>query len=164
MKKSSAVGATNCYLLSRLFFSKIVKRKFGAKMEQWNTQFFLGTLIGVAAPSVVHVQAGLVLEKLVADHSSGVDIFTLKNLGMLGLVALLASLPILVRWALARYEARKAGLVVDDDHSEEPDPIIEPLDPTGIIIPPERQHILSRSHSHAHLPKDHTTSSSSLDH
>ncbi|KAG0239137.1 hypothetical protein BGW41_007908 [Actinomortierella wolfii] len=198
---ASAVGATNCYLLSRLFFSKVVKRKFGVKMEQWYMQlerhrnnllsyiillrlapfppnwfvnicsphlhvplwpeFFLGTLIGVAAPSVVHVQAGLVLEKLVADHSSGVDIFTLKNLGMLGLVALLASLPIFVRWALAKYEAKKVGLVVDDDHSEEPDPIAEPLDPTGLIIPPERQHILSRSHSHAHLPKDHPTPSTS---
>ncbi|KAF9578755.1 hypothetical protein BGW38_005294, partial [Lunasporangiospora selenospora] len=35
---ASAIGATNCYLLSRLFFSKLVKRKFGDRMEKWNTQ------------------------------------------------------------------------------------------------------------------------------
>ncbi|KAG0365837.1 snare associated Golgi protein-domain-containing protein [Gamsiella multidivaricata] len=197
---ASAVGATNCYLLSRLFFSKLVKRKFGDRMEKWNTQlqrhrnnllsyiillrlapfppnwfvnicsphlnvplwpeFFLGTLIGVAAPSVVHVQAGLVLEKLVEDHSSGVNIFTLKNIAMLGAVALLAALPVLIRWVLARYEARKVGLDVDallaqQEEGEggtgvdagERDPILEPLDPTGVIISPENQHFLRRSSS-----------------
>ncbi|OAQ21990.1 hypothetical protein K457DRAFT_1371611 [Linnemannia elongata AG-77] len=67
-------------------------------------EFFLGTLIGVSAPSVVHVQAGMVLEKLVEDHSSGVDVLTLKNFLMLGAVALLAALPVLIRWVLARHE------------------------------------------------------------
>ncbi|KAG0046448.1 hypothetical protein BGZ83_008388 [Gryganskiella cystojenkinii] len=219
---ASAIGATNCYLLSRLFFSKLVKRKFGDRMEKWNRQlakhrnnlisyiillrlapfppnwfvnicsphlnvplwpeFFIGTLIGVTAPSVVHVQAGMVLEKLVEDHSSGVNVFTLKNVLMLGAVACLAALPVLIRWALARYEAKKVGLLPDDDEQEgerdgllghqddenreddlqggdggrsleegryrqqgnteeESDPIMEPLDPTGLIIPPENQHI-----------------------
>ncbi|KAG0023776.1 Transmembrane protein 41B [Entomortierella chlamydospora] len=192
---ASAVGATNCYLLSRLFFSKLVKRKFGERMEKWNTQlekhrndlisyiillrlapfppnwfvnicsphlhvplwpeFFIGTLIGVTAPSVVHVQAGMVLEKLVEDHTSGVDIFTLKNIGMLVAVALLAALPVLIRWILARREARKVGIHVDAlGHEEEGEinpndlnPILEPLDPTGLIISPERQHFLRRSSS-----------------
>ncbi|KAF9169699.1 hypothetical protein BGX20_009943 [Mortierella sp. AD010] len=192
---ASAVGATNCYLLSRLFFSKLVKRKFGERMEKWNTQlekhrndlisyiillrlapfppnwfvnicsphlhvplwpeFFIGTLIGVTAPSVVHVQAGMVLEKLVEDHTSGVDIFTLKNIGMLVAVALLAALPVLIRWILARREARKVGIHVDAlEHEEEGEfnpndlnPILEPLDPTGLIISPERQHFLRRSSS-----------------
>ncbi|KAG0039582.1 Transmembrane protein 41B [Podila clonocystis] len=191
---ASAVGATNCYLLSCHFFSKLVKRKFGDRMEKWNTQlerhrnnlmsyiillrlapfppnwfvnicsphlhvplwpeFFLGTLIGVTAPSVVHVQAGSVLEKLVEDHSSGVSVFTLKNMLMLGAVALLAALPVLIRWALARYEARKVGIFVGSEDEERAalldenvetretttDPILEPLDPTGVIIPPESQH------------------------
>ncbi|KAF9547584.1 hypothetical protein EC957_008240 [Mortierella hygrophila] len=195
---ASAIGATNCYLLSRMFFSKLVKRKFGDRMEKWNTQlerhrnnlmsyiillrlapfppnwfvnicsphlnvplwpeFFLGTLIGVSAPSVVHVQAGMVLEKLVEDHSSGVDVLTLKNFLMLGAVALLAALPVLIRWVLARHEAKKVGIDVDAlDREEEggpvhtsianEDPIMEPLDPTGVIIPPERQHFLRRSSS-----------------
>ncbi|KAG0331306.1 Transmembrane protein 41B [Podila horticola] len=191
---ASAVGATNCYLLSRLFFSKLVKRKFGDRMEKWNTQlerhrnnlmsyiillrlapfppnwfvnicsphlhvplwpeFFLGTLIGVTAPSVVHVQAGSVLEKLVEDHSSGVNVFTLKNMLMLGAVALLAALPVVIRWVLARHEARKVGIVVGSEDEERAallgenvetsetttDPIMEPLDPTGVIIPRESQH------------------------
>ncbi|KAF9138414.1 hypothetical protein BGX30_009198 [Mortierella sp. GBA39] len=195
---ASAIGATNCYLLSRMFFSKLVKRKFGDRMEKWNTQlerhrnnlmsyiillrlapfppnwfvnicsphlnvplwpeFFLGTLIGVSAPSVVHVQAGMVLEKLVEDHSSGVDVFTLKNFLMLGAVALLAALPVLIRWVLARHEAKKVGIDVDALDQEEEggpvhtlianeDPIMEPLDPTGVIIPPERQHFLRRTSS-----------------
>ncbi|KAF9208564.1 hypothetical protein BGZ49_008431 [Haplosporangium sp. Z 27] len=193
---ASAVGATNCYLLSRLFFSKLVKRKFGDRMEKWNTQlekhrndlmsyiillrlapfppnwfvnicsphlhvplwpeFFIGTLIGVTAPSVVHVQAGMVLEKLVEDHSSGVNIFTLKNIGMLAAVALLAALPVLIRWILARREARKVGIHVDTlleqeeegtFDSNETDPILEPLDPTGLIISPEHQRFLRRSSS-----------------
>ncbi|KAF9195148.1 hypothetical protein BGZ51_004575 [Haplosporangium sp. Z 767] len=196
---ASAVGATNCYLLSRLFFSKLVKRKFGERMEKWNTQlerhrnnlmsyiillrlapfppnwfvnicsphlrvplwpeFFLGTLIGVTAPSVVHVQAGSVLEKLVEDHSSGVNVFTLKNVAMLGAVAILAALPVLIRWVLARYEAKKVGIDVDalDQEEEggvardaisEVDPILEPLDPTGVIIRPENQRFLRRSSSY----------------
>ncbi|KAF9150104.1 Transmembrane protein 41B [Linnemannia schmuckeri] len=195
---ASAIGATNCYLLSRMFFSKLVKRKFGDRMEKWNTQlqrhrnnlmsyiillrlapfppnwfvnicsphlnvplwpeFFLGTLIGVSAPSVVHVQAGMVLEKLVEDHSSGVDVFTWKNFLMLGAVALLAALPVLIRWVLARYEAKKVGIDIDALDQEEEggpvhasianeDPILEPLDPTGVIIPPERQHFLRRTSS-----------------
>ncbi|KAF8962938.1 Transmembrane protein 41B [Entomortierella lignicola] len=193
---ASAVGATNCYLLSRLFFSKLVKRKFGDRMEKWNTQlekhrndlmsyiillrlapfppnwfvnicsphlhvplwpeFFIGTLIGVTAPSVVHVQAGMVLEKLVEDHSSGVNIFTLKNIGMLAAVALLAALPVLIRWILARREARKVGIHVDTlleqeeegtFDSNDTDPILEPLDPTGLIISPEHQRFLRRSSS-----------------
>ncbi|KAF9935233.1 hypothetical protein FBU30_006318 [Linnemannia zychae] len=195
---ASAIGATNCYLLSRMFFSKMVKRKFGERMEKWNTQlqrhrnnlisyiillrlapfppnwfvnicsphlnvplwpeFFLGTLIGVSAPSVVHVQAGSVLEKLVEDHSSGVNVFTLKNLLMLGAVAVLAALPVLIRWVLARYEAKKVGIDVDALDQEEAggpihistandDPILEPLDPTGVIISPERQRFLRRSSS-----------------
>ncbi|KAK3808988.1 MAG: snare associated Golgi protein-domain-containing protein [Linnemannia gamsii] len=192
---ASAIGATNCYLLSRMFFSKLVKRKFGDRMEKWSTQlqrhrnnlmsyiillrlapfppnwfvnicsphlnvplwpeFFLGTLIGVSAPSVVHVQAGSVLEKLVEDHSSGVDVLTLKNFLMLGAVALLATMPVVIRWALARHEAKKVGIDVDALDQEEEggpvhtsianeDPILEPLDPTGVIIPPERQHFLRR--------------------
>jgi len=140
-------------------------------------EFFIGTLIGVTAPSVVHVQAGMVLEKLVEDHSSGVDVFTLKNVLMLGAVACLAALPVLIRWALARYEAKKVGLLPDQDdqggegeqdgllaheettngdpsttgesarfleegrYRQEQDPIQEPLDPTGLIISPEHQHI-----------------------
>ncbi|KAF9129981.1 hypothetical protein BGW39_003586 [Mortierella sp. 14UC] len=209
---ASAIGATNCYLLSRMFFSKLVKRKFGDRMEKWNTQlqrhrnnlmsyiillrlapfppnwfvnicsphlnvplwpeFFLGTLIGVSAPSVVHVQAGSVLEKLVEDHSSGVDVLTLKNFLMLGAVALLAAIPVVIRWVLARHEAKKVGIDVDALDQEEEggpmhtstaneDPILEPLDPTGIIIPPERQHFLRRlssvsksdQPSHAHSPQ-----------
>ncbi|KAF9423950.1 hypothetical protein BGZ94_008119 [Podila epigama] len=193
---ASAVGATNCYLLSQHFFSKLVRRKFGDRMDKWNTQlerhrnnllsyiillrlapfppnwftnicaphlhvplwpeFFLGTLIGVTAPSVVHIQAGSVLEKLVEDHSSGVSIFTLKNILMLGAVALLATLPVVIRWALARHEARKVGIVVGSEDEERAgllagqlgietresttDPILEPLDPTGVIIPVESQH------------------------
>ncbi|GJJ78225.1 hypothetical protein EMPS_10584 [Entomortierella parvispora] len=212
---ASAIGATNCYLLSRMFFSKLVKRKFGDRMEKWNRQlekhrnnlisyiillrlapfppnwfvnicsphlnvplwpeFFIGTLIGVTAPSVVHVQAGMVLEKLVEDHSSGVDVFTLKNVLMLGAVACLAALPVLIRWLLARYEAKKLGILPEHEDQggegerdgllayeetngdlsttaarlleegrvqpEEQDPIMEPLDPTGLIIAPEHQHI-----------------------
>ncbi|KAF9346878.1 hypothetical protein BGX34_003553 [Mortierella sp. NVP85] len=194
---ASAVGAANCYLLSRLFFSKLVKRKFGERMEKWNTQlqrhrnnllsyiillrlapfppnwfvnicsphlsvplwpeFFVGTLIGVTAPSVVHVQAGMVLENLVEEHSSGVDVFTLKNIAMLGAVAVLALLPVLIRWALARHEAKKVGIDVDAMDRElgegrvsdsEIDPILEPLDPTGVIISPDRQHFLRRSSSY----------------
>ncbi|KAG0213129.1 Transmembrane protein 41B [Mortierella sp. GBA30] len=204
---ASAVGATNCYLLSRLFFSKLVKRKFGERMEKWNTQlerhrnnlmsyiillrlapfppnwfvnicsphlhvplwpeFFIGTLIGVTAPSVVHVQAGSVLEKLVEDHSSGVNVFTLKNVAMLVAVALLAALPVLIRWILARYEAKKVGIDVDAlDHEVDGglsrdevsgiDPILEPLDPTGVIIPPENQRFLRRSSSYSR--GDHSNS------
>lgn len=203
---ASAIGATNCYLLSRMFFSKLVKRKFGDRMEKWNTQlqrhrnnlmsyiillrlapfppnwfvnicsphlnvplwpeFFLGTLIGVSAPSVVHVQAGMVLEKLVEDHSSGVDVLTLKNFLMLGAVALLAALPVLIRWVLARHEAKKVGIDVDALDQEEEggpvhtsvaneDPIMEPLDPTGVIIPPERQHFLRRASSVSIIKTDH---------
>ncbi|KAF9215051.1 hypothetical protein BGZ59_002415 [Podila verticillata] len=207
---ASAVGATNCYLLSRHFFSKLVKRKFGDRMEKWNTQlerhrnnlmsyiillrlapfppnwfvnicsphlhvplwpeFFLGTLIGVTAPSVVHVQAGSVLEKLVEDHSSGVNVFTLKNVLMLGAVALLAALPVLIRWVLARHEARKVGIVVGSEDEERAallgdenaetsetttDPILEPLDPTGVIIPAESQHF--------HRPRSQRTLSTSQD-
>ncbi|KAF9580369.1 Transmembrane protein 41B, partial [Lunasporangiospora selenospora] len=126
-------------------------------------EFFIGTLIGVTAPSVVHVQAGMVLEQLVEDHSSGVSIFTLKNLLMLGVVAVLAALPVLIRWMLARHEARKVGIDVDHvcDEEEglagvcevsEADPILEPLDPTGVIIPPERQRkLLRRSSSYSPL-------------
>ncbi|KAG0308679.1 Transmembrane protein 41B [Dissophora globulifera] len=194
---ASAVGATNCYLLSRFFFHKLVRRKFGDRMDKWNTQlerhrsnlmsyiillrlapfppnwfvnicsphlnvplwpeFVIGTLIGVTAPSVVHVQAGLVLEKLVEDHSSGVNIFTLKNILMLVAVALLAALPVVIRWFLARHEAKKVGLDPDallrqeEDGLPSPaidqDPILEPLDPTGLIISPENQHFLRRSGS-----------------
>ncbi|KAF9353338.1 hypothetical protein BGX26_008887 [Mortierella sp. AD094] len=203
---ASAVGATNCYLLSRLFFSKLVKRKFGERMEKWNTQlerhrndlmsyiillrlapfppnwfvnicsphlhvplwpeFFIGTLIGVTAPSVVHVQAGMVLEKLVEDHSSGVNIFTLKNIGMLVAVALLAALPVLIRWILARREARKVGIHVGAlEHEEEGtidsddlDPILEPFDPTGLIISPEHQRFLKRSSSSFSRTEQHPQS------
>ncbi|KAF9896317.1 hypothetical protein BX616_007690, partial [Lobosporangium transversale] len=187
------------------FFSKLVKRKFGERMDKWNTQlerhrnnlmsyiillrlapfppnwfvnicsphlgvplwpeFFIGTLIGVTAPSVVHVQAGMVLEKLVEDHSSGVNIFTFKNIAMLVAVAALAALPVLIRWVLARYEAKKVGIDVDalDQEEEgrvsrasisETDPILEPLDPTGVIIPPENQHFLRKTLSHT-LPGHH---------
>ncbi|KAF9098204.1 hypothetical protein BGX23_006808 [Mortierella sp. AD031] len=211
---ASAIGATNCYLLSRMFFSKLVKRKFGDRMEKWNTQlqrhrnnlmsyiillrlapfppnwfvnicsphlnvplwpeFFIGTLIGVTAPSVVHVQAGSVLEKLVEDHSSGVDVLTLKNFLMLGAVALLAALPVLIRWVLARYEAKKVGIDVDALDQEEEggpihtstaneDPILEPLDPTGVIIPPERQHFLRRSSSVSKSDQQQHQSQSHLD-
>ncbi|KAF8932924.1 snare associated Golgi protein-domain-containing protein [Dissophora ornata] len=193
---ASTVGATNCYLLSRFFFSKLVKRRFGDRMEKWNTQlerhrsnlvsyiiilrlapfppnwfvnicsphlnvplwpeFIIGTLIGVTATSVVHVQAGLMLEKLVEDHSSGANVFTLKNILMLGAVAVLAALPVVIRWVLARYEARKVGIDVDALLNQEEegviaadqDPIMEPLDPTGVIIPPENQHFLRRSSSY----------------
>ncbi|KAF9112294.1 Transmembrane protein 41B [Mortierella sp. AM989] len=194
--------------VDELFFSKLVKRKFGDRMEKWNTQlerhrndlmsyiillrlapfppnwfinicsphlhvplwpeFFIGTLIGVTAPSVVHVQAGMVLEKLVEDHSSGVNIFTLKNIGMLVAVALLAALPVLIRWILARREARKVGINVDAlDHEEEGtidtndlDPILEPLDPTGLIISPEHQHFLKRSSSFSRTEQHHPQSHS----
>ncbi|KAF9438729.1 Transmembrane protein 41B [Entomortierella beljakovae] len=199
---ASSIGATNCYLLSRHFFSNLVKRKFGDRMLKWNTQlerhrndlmsyiillrlapfppnwfvnicsphlnvplwpeFFIGTLIGVTAPSVVHVQAGMVLEKLVEDHSSGVNIFTLKNIGMLAAVAALAALPVLIRWALAKREARKAKLVIESMNNEEgdydtldDDPILEPLDPTGLIISPEHQHFLKRSSSSSFIRTDH---------
>ncbi|KAF9984405.1 hypothetical protein BGZ65_000463, partial [Modicella reniformis] len=157
---ASAVGAANCYLLSRLFFSELVQRKFGERMEKWNNQlqrhrenllsyvillrlapfppnwfvnmcaphlnvplwpeFFIGTLVGVAAPSVVHVQTGMLLENLVEEHSSGVSIFSLKNVAMLLAVAVLATLPVAIRWALARHEAKKVGINVDAlDQGEE---------------------------------------------
>lgn len=204
---ASAVGAANCYLLSRLFFSKLVKRKFGERMEKWNTQlqrhrnnllsyiillrlapfppnwfvnlcsphlnvplwpeFFIGTWIGVTAPSVVHVQTGMVLEKLVEEHSSGADIFSLKNVAMLAAVGVLAVLPVVIRWALARHEAKKVGIDVDGLDQREPseagglsdgeiDPILEPLDPTGVIIPPDRQHFLRRSSSYTSRPESRT--------
>jgi len=99
----------------------------------------------------------MVLEKLVEEHSSGVDVFTLKNIAMLGAVAVFAVLPVLIRWALARHEARKVGIDVDAMDREpgegrvsdsEVDPILEPLDPTGVIISPDRQHFLRRSSSY----------------
>lgn len=108
----------------------------------------------------------MVLEKLVEDHSSGVDVLTLKNFLMLGAVALLAALPVVIRWVLARHEAKKVGIDVDAMDREEEggpvhasianeDPIMEPLDPTGVIIPPERQHFLRRSSSTSLNKTDH---------
>ncbi|KAF9390522.1 hypothetical protein CPC16_005049 [Podila verticillata] len=89
---------------------------------------------------------------------------------MLGAVALLAALPVLIRWVLARHEARKVGIVVGSEDEERAallgdenaetsetttDPILEPLDPTGVIIPAESQHF--------HRPRSQRTLSTSQD-
>jgi uncharacterized membrane protein YdjX (TVP38/TMEM64 family) len=55
--------------------------------------FFIGTFFGVAAPSLIHVQAGLTIEHL----TNASDLFSLANVGALVLIAFAVLLPVWLR-------------------------------------------------------------------
>src|SRR5947207_2248161 len=57
--------------------------------------FFIGTFFGVAAPSLIHVQAGLTIEHL--TNASDFKIFSLTNVIALVLVALAVLIPVWFR-------------------------------------------------------------------
>ncbi len=55
--------------------------------------FWIGTFIGVAPPSLVAIQAGITLQEL----TSTMEVFTVKNVSLLALAALVSILPVLFK-------------------------------------------------------------------
>ncbi|RGB40605.1 snare associated Golgi protein [Rhizophagus diaphanus] len=146
----SAIGATNCYLLSHKFGKSFVKDKFSEKLDRWAEKlrshsqnlfnymivlrlspfppnwfaniaaphvgvplkvFFIGTFFGVAAPSLIHVQAGLTIEHL--TNASDFKIFSFTNVFALILIAFAVLLPV---WIRRRFE--KAENELNDENNQ----------------------------------------------
>ncbi|GBC00785.1 hypothetical protein RclHR1_03980001 [Rhizophagus clarus] len=146
----SAIGASNCYLLSHKFGKSFVKDKFSDKLDRWAEKlhshsqnlfnyiivlrlspfppnwfaniaaphvgvplkiFFIGTFFGVAAPSLIHVQAGSTIEHL--TNASDFKIFSFTNVLALILIALAALLPV---WIRRRFE--KAENELNDGNNQ----------------------------------------------
>src|SRR2546423_4732020 len=61
--------------------------------------FFIGTFFGVAAPSLIHVQAGLTIEHL--TNASDFKMFSFTNVFALTLIALAVLLPV---WFRRKFE------------------------------------------------------------
>jgi uncharacterized membrane protein YdjX (TVP38/TMEM64 family) len=73
--------------------------------------FFIGTFFGVAAPSLIHVQAGLTIEHL--TNASDFKIFSFTNVFALILIAFAVLLPV---WLRRRFE--KAENELNDENNQ----------------------------------------------
>lgn len=73
--------------------------------------FFIGTFFGVAAPSLIHVQAGLTIEHL--TNASDFKIFSFTNVFALILIAFAVLLPV---WIRRRFE--KAESELNDENNQ----------------------------------------------
>ncbi|CAG8512589.1 528_t:CDS:2 [Paraglomus brasilianum] len=153
----SAVGATNCYLLSKRFGKSLVRRKMADRLDRWSATlqahsthllnyiivlriapfppnwfaniaaphvgvplkpFFFGTLLGVAGPSTLHVQAGLTIEK--ATSEEGLHLFSWTSIGGLALIALAVMIPVWIRKRVEREAEDADGLGQEQSTTELP--------------------------------------------
>ncbi|CAG8667928.1 13634_t:CDS:2 [Acaulospora morrowiae] len=130
----SAIGASNCYLLSKNFGKSFVRKNFSTKLSTWSAQlraqshnllnymivlrlmpfppnwfaniaaphvgvplsvFFIGTLFGVAGPSIIHIQAGMTINQLTSADEF--QIFSWTNVGALALIGVAVLVPVWIR-------------------------------------------------------------------
>ncbi|CAG8533347.1 6397_t:CDS:2 [Diversispora eburnea] len=136
----SAIGSSNCYLLSKTFGKSLVHSNFSTKLSTWSSQlhahsrhllnymiilrlmpfppnwfaniaaphvgvpfsiFFVGTFLGVAGPSLIHVQAGLTINNLTS--SDEFQIFSWTNVGALVLIGVAVLIPVLIKRRKANF-------------------------------------------------------------
>ncbi|RHZ86244.1 hypothetical protein Glove_53g96 [Diversispora epigaea] len=146
----SAIGSSNCYLLSKTYGESLVHSNFSTKLSTWSSQlhahsrhllnymiilrlmpfppnwfaniaaphvgvplsiFFIGTFLGVAGPSLIHVQAGLTINNLTSSEEF--HIFSWTNVSALVLIGVAVLIPV---WIKRRSDR---NVIIEDNENDD---------------------------------------------